>query len=275
MPKLGLGLSLPQTRAAGLSLDPDALAYLTAVETADEQPLETGVKVAINNFVLGCKADGIWTSLVTSCIMAGARTVAGAITPLVGNAPTNNNFVAGDYSRTLGLLGNGTNKYLATGYNNNDTTNFPQNNTHISCYISQIPTNDNAIFVGTRFQSFSSILSIRYNTSGANTIFHCRGTTTATRTLVALGFQCTSRALSTEFLSRCTHSGGTSDVTSTVNSSAPSNNLLGVFAGFNATTPQSFTNARLSFYSIGKSLSIPNLDTRVTTLMTTLASVIP
>ena len=256
----------------GEGFDPDALDYINRVETADGERLEPRVRTAINQFVLGCKADGIWTSLVASCIMAGARTVAGAITPLVGNAPTNNNFVAGDYSRTLGLLGNGTSKYLATGYNNNDTTNFPQNNTHISCYVSQIPTNDNAIFVGTRLVGFTSILNIRYSAGGANTIFHCRGTTAASRTLVALGFQCTSRSLSTEFLSRCTHSGGTSDATSTINSTAPSNNLLGVFAGFNATTPQSFASARMSFYSIGKSLSIPSLDTRVTTLINAIAS---
>ena len=90
----------------GEGFDPDALDYINRVETADGERLEPRVRTAINQFVLGCKADGIWTSLVTSCIMAGARTVAGAITPLVGNAPTNNNFVAGDYSRTLGLLGN-------------------------------------------------------------------------------------------------------------------------------------------------------------------------
>ena len=272
MPLFSAVEPLPVNRIKNRLFDPDARDYILRVEAADGERLESQVRGAINAFVLGCKADGIWTSLVTSCIMAGARTVAGAITPLLGNAPTNNNFVAGDYSRTLGLLGNGTNKYLATGYNNNDTTNFPQNNTHISCYISQIPTNDNGIFVGTRLQALSSILSIRYTGGGANTIFNCRGTTAATRTLVALGFQCTSRALSTEFLSRCTHSGGTSDVTSTVNSSAPSNNLIGVFAGFNAATPLSFANARLSFYSIGKSLSIPNLDTRVTTLINAIAS---
>jgi hypothetical protein len=252
--------------------DPDALDYINRVETADGERLEPRVRTAINQFVLGCKQDGIWTSLVTSCIMAGARTVAGAITPLVGNAPTNNNFVAGDYSRTLGLLGNGTNKYLATGYNNNDTTNFPQNNTHISCYVSQIPTTDNAIFVGTRLVALSSILSIRYTGGGANTIFHCRGSQSGFRAFVALGFQCTSRSLSTEFLSRCTHSGGISDLTSTVNSTAPSNNLFGVFAGFNATTPQSFSSARMSFYSIGKSLTIASLDSRVTTLINAIAS---
>jgi len=275
MPLFSAVAPLPVNRIKNRLFDPDARDYILRVEAADGERLESQVRGAINAFVLGCKADGIWTSLVTSCIMAGARTVAGAITPLVGNAPTNNNFVSGDYSRKLGLLGNGTDKYLATGYNNNDTTNFPQNNAHISCYVSQIPTTDNAIFVGTRLVALSSILSIRYTSGGANTIFHCRGSQSAGRALVALGFQCTSRALSTEFLSRCTHSGGISDLTSTFNSTAPSNNLFGVFAGFNATTPLSFSSARLSFYSIGKSLTIASLDSRVTTLMNTLGSVLP
>lgn len=120
--------------------DADALAYLNAVEAADGQALESSVKSAINTFVIGCKADGIWNAIVASCIMAGARTVAGAIVPLRGNAPTNNNFVSGDYSRKLGLLGNDSNKYLATGYNNNDETSFPRNDSHISCYVSASQT---------------------------------------------------------------------------------------------------------------------------------------
>ena len=41
-------------------MDADALAYITAVETADGQALEEKTKIAIDNFVLGCKADGIW-----------------------------------------------------------------------------------------------------------------------------------------------------------------------------------------------------------------------
>jgi len=275
MPLYSAVCPLPVNRIKNRLFDPDARDYILRVEAADGQPLESQVRGAINSFVIGCKADGTWTSLVASCIMAGARTVAGAIIPLRGNAPTNNNFVAGDYSRTLGLLGDGTSKYLATGYNNNDTTNFPQNDTHISCYVSQSPTSSSGVFIGTRLVAFTSILQIRYASSGASTLFICRGNTVASRALTALGFQCTSRSLSTEYLSRCTHSGGVSDATSLIASTAPTNNLIGVFAGFNVATPQTFANSRLSFYSIGKSLAIASLDSRVTTLMNKLASVLP
>ena len=271
MPKLGLGLSLPQTKAAGLSLDPDALAYLTAVETADGQPLETGVKVAINNFVLGCKADGTWTSLVGSCIMAGARTVAGAITPLRGAAPTNNFFVAGDYSRTLGLLGNDTDKYLNTGYDNNDTTNFPQNNSHISCYVSASQTDAAGTFVGGVNVANGNKMSLLY-TSATSIIARNRALLGSIAAVTPIGFQGTARSNSANFFRRFTSSAGISESTLSSTSGAPTSDLLGVFAAGNGTN---FSNARMSFYSIGKSLTLASLDSRVTTLMTTLASVIP
>jgi hypothetical protein len=257
----------------GEGFDPDALDYINRVETADGERLEPRVRTAINQFVLGCKQDGVWTSLVTSCIMAGARTVAGAITPLVGNAPTNNNFVSSDYSRTLGLIGNGTNKYLSTGYNNNDTTNFPQNDSHISCYITTSQTNGSGVFVGTQ-STLGAILSIQYGTT-TNIVFRNRVTAGRTFSSAPIGFQASTRNNSANFSSRVTYSGGLiSDATTTAASSAPSSQLFGVFCGFSSTTPNGFSTARMSFYSIGKSLTISNLDTRVTTLMTTLASVI-
>jgi len=272
MPKLGLGLSLPQTRVVGSSFDPDALAYLAAVEAADGQPLEDGIRAAVNSFVVGCKADGNWNSIVTSCIMAGARTVAGAIVPLKGNAPTNNNFVAGDYSRTLGLIGNGTDKCLATGYNNNDSTNFPQDDSHISCFVSASQTDVSGVLVGAQ-GTIGNILSINYN-STTNIIFRNRAGTGRTAGDAPIGFQASTRNNSADFFSRATSSGGISEVNSLIISGTPSSQLFGVFCGFSGTTANQFSAARMSFYSIGKSLSIPNLDTRVTTLMTTLASVI-
>ena len=264
---------LPVNRIKNRLFDADARDYILRVEAADGQRLESQVRGAINAFVIGCKADGIWTALVASCIMAGARTVAGAIVPLRGNAPTNNNFVSGDYSRTLGLLGNDSNKYLATGYNNNDTTNFPQNDSHISCYVSASQTDTSGVLVGTQ-SALAVILNISYG-SATSLLFRNRSTTSRAFGSAPLGFQASTRNNSANFTSRATQSGGgVSDSTTTTLSSNPSSQLIGVFCGFSGTTANQFSAARLSFYSIGKSLSIPNLDTRVTTLMSTLARVI-
>jgi hypothetical protein len=256
----------------GEGFDPDALDYINRVETADGERLEPRVRTAINQFVLGCKQDGIWTSLVTSCIMAGARTVAGAITPLVGNAPTNNNFVAGDYSRTLGLLGNDSNKYLNTGYNNNDTTNFPQNNSHISCFVSASQTDTTGILVGTQI-TIGGLLTMSYAT--ATQISFRNRSSSRLFSLAPVGFQASTRNNSANFSSRATYAGGNiSDATTAFVSATPSSQLFGVFCGFSGTTANQFSAARMSFYSIGKSLTIASLDSRVTTLMNTLASVI-
>ena len=264
---------LPVNRIRNRLFDPDARDYILRVEAADGERLESQVRGAINDFVLGCKADGIWTSLVTSCIMAGARTVAGAITPLVGNAPTNNNFVAGDYSRTLGLKGNDSNKGLATGYNNNDTTNFPQNDSHISCFVSASQTDVSGVLVGTQ-ATIGSILNINYNTA-TTIIFRNRSGIGRTAGVTPLGFQASTRNNSANFFSRATFSGGNiSEATTISTSGSPSSQLFGVFCGFSGTTAGQFSAARMSFYSIGKSLTLSSLDSRVTTLMNTLAGVI-
>jgi hypothetical protein len=62
--------------------DEDAGNYIQAVETADAQALEPATRKAINNFVIGCKQDGIWEAIKASCILAGARTLDGALVPL-------------------------------------------------------------------------------------------------------------------------------------------------------------------------------------------------
>ena len=246
--------------------DADALNYLTAVEAADGQTLENSVKIAINTFVKGCKSDGIWDAIVASCIMAGARSVAGAIVPLKGNAPTNNNFVSGDYSRKLGLLGDGTSKYLATGYNNNDTTNFPQNNSHISCYVSASQTNTSGVFIGTSTGIGSKLF---FSHSTTTIIFARNRALSATGSLAQapLGFQGNSRNNSANFDCRLTSSSGVTSSIVTGASSTPTNELISVFASGAGTA---FTSARMSFYSIGKSLTLSSLDSRITTLMTTL-----
>ena len=53
--------------------DPDAGAYIAAVEAADGQLLEFGVGKAINDFVVGCKQDKIWDAIKASCFPPAAE----------------------------------------------------------------------------------------------------------------------------------------------------------------------------------------------------------
>jgi hypothetical protein len=244
--------------------DPDALAYLTAVEAADGQALENSVKVAINTFVVGCKADGIWSALTHACIMAGARTLSGALVPLTGLAPTNNNFVSGDYNRKTGLIGDASTKSLTTQYNNTD---IPADNDHISSYVTQAPsigaTNKMFIGIGTGTLgrlwlqcSTTSALNIKNRSSnGAGISIASEGTT--------LGFKGHSRSSSTNTIIRSSQT-NTTDTTASV---IRINGLVGVFAGSGSIN---YSDTRMSFYSLGTNINLALLDTRITTLMTTL-----
>ena len=90
----------------------EAAAYIKSIETADGQALEPQTKIAINTFIRGCKIDGNWDAIKSSCILAGARTLNGALISLKGTAPTNVNFISSDYNRATGLKGDGSSKYL-------------------------------------------------------------------------------------------------------------------------------------------------------------------
>jgi hypothetical protein len=79
---------------SALPSDPDALTYLAAVAAADGAPVEVGVAVAVDDFIRGCKADpsgtpgrSNWDAIKASCILCGARTLAGALVPLRDYGP--------------------------------------------------------------------------------------------------------------------------------------------------------------------------------------------
>lgn len=237
-------------------LDADAKTYINAVESADGQSLENPVKVAINNFVIGCKNDGIWTAIKASCILAGARTLSGALVPLVGTAPTNFNFVTADYNRKTGLLGNNSTKYLNSNRNNNSD---PQNNNHLAAYHSTIINTGILIGIPATITSGNNVL--------ATTVTRCRNSTSNTGFTNAAGFTGLSRNTSANYLRR--NNSTTETVTST--SQIPQDGLLAIYRS--GTT--GYSAQRVSYYSIGEYLDLAKLDTRVSTLMTALAAAIP
>jgi hypothetical protein len=249
----------------GAALDPDAAAYITAVETADGQELETAVRDAINAFVIGCKADGIWSAIKASCIMAGARTLAGALVPLVGPAPTSFSFVAEDYNRKTGLVGNGSTKYL----NSNRADNAdPQDNYHLSFYATSFLASTAYLMGAGQFSSGANTLG--YETPGSSTFFRSRNNTQDNVIgTPASGLTGVSRSSSSAFVGR---TGGTSTTYSRV-SQTPTGLNVGVFGSDTAASARSAS--RLAFYSIGESLDLALLDARITTLINAFAAAIP
>jgi len=245
-------------------MDPDAAAYITAVEAADGLPLEEKVKIAIDNFVLGCKADGIWSAIKASCILAGARTLAGALVPLVGTAPTNVGglFVSGDYNRKTGMVGNGSTKYL----NSNRAVNADlQNNKHLSIYTSTA-INGTLLGSGQAASSFSSLeTSGIYLASAASP----RGSVP----VGALGFIGASRNEAASFTARVQKA---SQIVAATSAAATASVSYPVYA-FSSVGGliSGYSNSRLAFYSIGESLDLAKLDARVTDLINAFEAAIP
>jgi len=249
------------------AMDADAAAYIAAVEAADGESLEYGVKKAINDFVVGCKSDEIWDAIKASCILAGARTLDGALVPLVGTAPTNVGglFVSGDYDRKTGLwpgAGN-TTKYLNSNRNYNDD---PQNDFHLSVYISTAASSGTKMYIGGQGSSGSP--NDIYRTA-ADLNLRSRGPGAIVGDGNQTGFAGHSRASAVNFSYKISGATLASVNTTSIASTTPRSIL--VFARNNEGVVQLHADCRLAFYSIGESLDLAKLDARVTTLIATIA----
>jgi hypothetical protein len=254
-------------------LDPDVAVYIDRVEAADGQALEVGVKDAINDFVVGCKSDGIWNAIKAACIMDGARTLPGALVPLVGPAPTNYNFVAGDYNRKTGLVGDGSTKYLDSNRANNAD---PESNVHMAYYATTMVANGTTAFlIGSASAGANDGLHIAStSTTNPNShIFRCRQDSVNVGIVAnqQIGLAALNRNSSSSYQFR---NGGITTLFSAV--AAGTTTFTHYIFGMNqANSLQLPAAARLAFYSIGEALDLAMLDTRVSALITAIDAAIP
>jgi hypothetical protein len=265
-------LGAVEVYSSGPAFDADALAYITAVETEDGQALESGVRTAINDFVVGCKADGIWGAIKASCILAGARTLTAALKPLVGPAPTSFNFVSGDYDRKTGLVGDGSTKYL----NSNRAGNAdPQNNKHLATYIGATSAKTTlSLLMCDGINGVEVVSQIGINPGAGNFATRANNTSGDGSALYGgVGFYGISRSVAASYVAR----GSATNNTITRSSQTPNTANTGVFmrTANPTSTPAQVYDGRLAFYSIGESLDLAQLDSRVSTLITAIAAAIP
>ncbi|MEO1003547.1 MAG: hypothetical protein AAFX65_10615 [Cyanobacteria bacterium J06638_7] len=118
---------------------PEALAWIAAVEAADGQALEPAVAAAMAAFFDWRVPYG-----GACCLLKGARTLAGALTPLIGPAPTAVDVSGGDYTRYNLELGPDTiASRIETGFN---TSNLGLTDHHVVVRIAvALPFQPNAI----------------------------------------------------------------------------------------------------------------------------------
>ena len=249
--------------------DEDAGNYIQAVEgpSGDNQALEPATRKAINNFVIGCKQDGIWTAIKASCILSGARTLAGALQPLVGTAPTNVGglFVSGDYNRKTGLVGDGSTKYLDS---NRNATADPQDNRHFSVYTSITDTGSAKSFIAAR--TTGSVGNAFMDRNDPFVRVTNNGAISSYNIPTQPGIYGSSRAASSGHNVKLP---GSAPVFFADVSNAPLSASFTIFARDSGAS--GFAAHRLAFYSIGESLDLALLDARVTDLINAFAVTIP
>jgi hypothetical protein len=186
---------------------------------------------------------------------------------LVGTAPTPNNFdLVGDtdYDRKTGLVGDGSTKYLDSTYA------YPvslQNNCHSSGWFSAIET------VGIPVAAYgdAGAKGSYLRAGGARLYQEATSTFTASDTTTT-GFRGISRSSSASFIYRRANTNETANIASF----AVTHQSLGMFARRrNTGAYDNYSDARLAFYSIGESLDLAALDTRVSNLITAIGAAIP
>ena len=237
--------------------DPDAKAYLNEVEVKDGQALEAGVRKAVDDFVKGCKTDGVWSPLKAACILMGARTIDGALVnlPTATTIATNNNFVAADYNRETGLKGNGSTKYILSGRNCNTD---PQNDFHCSVYAHTAETGVTYIGAGGGVTGATGLFAI-----GSTIRFRNRnGTGDDVAGDNVAGFIGTSRSASGSYSGRA----DATNNTFTRTSQTPFSSEFGVFANNSGGSFSFYGNGRYQFYSIGTDVDMSLLAARLDTL---------
>ena len=235
----------------------ETLAWLAAVEAADGQALEPAVYSAMGTF-----ADYRIPLGGACCLMAGARTLAGALVPMLGEAPTNvGPFVSGDYSRSTGLVGNGSTKYL----NSNRAGNADaQNNVHIGVFVTTADPSGTKLYMGGSSANGGFSLGVTSGfvfTRNQSSAFNISGTAST-----ATGLLASARSGSASYGTRF----GGNTATVSITSQGPAATTIAVFrenagGGYH-------TNARLSYYSIGPAVDLAAMDTAITTCMSALAA---
>ena len=211
---------------------------------------------AVEKFVQDCKNALIWEKLLEVAPFAGTGLNAAMVKLVypagVPGVLTNVNFVSGDYNETGvngGLLGDGTTKYLNTGFNGQ--SHLPDN-AHMSFYLREdVSVAGNRSMVGVLQGADQYWLGSVTPATAVNTRF---GQSVSANLAAGMnrGFYVGSRTASNQL--RLYKNGGlvASDATSVTH--ARPNLLVYAFAWNSGGSTAAYLPARGSFYSIGHGL---------------------
>lgn len=265
----------PRLLVPRASYDPDAARYLAAVEAADGQALETPVKQAVDAFFRGLKATpGLFDAIKASCILCGARTITGALVPIVGPAPSaEGGWAAGDYDRAAGLSGNGSSLWLDTNFASNNL-----DNDSVCAFVNGTGFNTSSTGFACPIGIFDAVIGVQsivdiaeYQATGRRG--RIGSDTAVTQSTTGILSDCSIGVSATSSTNLTLYQNGISlDTETNAISANLSSSTFGVFARNQPpSSPTGLTDATLTLYAICDGLdssSVSALHTAVTNLIT-------
>ena len=250
---------------------PEALAWQTRV-IANGGTVSASTLAAVSNFCNAIQTAGIRDRFYRLNLFAGTG-LSAALVPLYrgqslggtqfgGATDTNSNFVSGDYvetGSTGGLTGNGSTKYLSTGFVPNSLS---LGNTHLSAYANGANSNTSfACALGSFAAQGAGELALYFNQSGLSTAayfatdngsgFVASSVNNPTGHLLGSSNATNDR----RFFRNGTQSGSTSTTNSSIALPSASDRDIFIFRRSSGGSAPSYTNARLASYSIGASMN--------------------
>jgi hypothetical protein len=253
--------------------DPDAAAYFARIEAAGST-INPNNRNAVNALFLTLKAQSIWTLISELYLFAGVDNLTGCLVKAKGSGSlSNTSFVSGDHNRTTGLLGDGSSKYLNTGFASNALSGTSN---HIFVEGSGFETSGNPCAVGVFNGDEASILALDFNNGASGRLYRSGRNSPATipritTGLISSGSFCGTRPSSAS--ASIYQNGSPANTNTTATSPAFSDRPMFVFAFNNIGSPSTYTAARLRAVTMGSGLSdaqVSSLHTAISTYMSSL-----
>ena len=246
----------------GVSLDPEVSAWVTRV-IANSGTVSATTIGYVNDFVLAIKAAGLRSRFLRLNLFVGDQ-LAACLTPLflngdgsgtfLGNTyDSNTNFVGGDYAESGasgGLQGDGSTKYLDTGFNPLSESAIGVGTGGLIVYNRSAGATSSGVLIGTTVTTPATTrLMLQYTTTYYNFygMDNNPGTNYGTGAGISFGYRL-------DTANKDQHFNNTSYAPVTTPTIAKPNSNIKVFcSGLNA-TQYLFTNALLNCYAITDSV---------------------
>ena len=248
----------------GSGFGPEVMGWKSAVDSALGKYSFADL-AALDQFIKRAKADGFWSSIQA---IGGFGQDLTAATIALGSGGTtsftNNNFVAGDYTPTGGLVGNGTSKFLNSGIQIPSVAGF-----FGAWSMTALTGSSTAVVMGANNSGTTQIYRLRCASGPATTALY-GGTTTVTNAAnLPVGLNVVERSSTTRLDLYQSGSSVGNSTTSTTGTGAGVSAY--VFALNNNGTATSWISIGLGCWIFGSapigSTLQSALNSRVTTLM--------